>query len=154
MTIQPEEIIKALPHRYPFLMVDRVLELVPGRKAVAIKTITASAPFSGRTGGPASLEMLVIESMAQVGALTYAFSKPGHVAPGEKDEPGMPVVEGYLAGLNDVIFHIRPSIGDTLELVLEYVAGMGALVRFRGTARIAGKTAVEAGLTFTVEERR
>lgn len=154
MLIQSEEIIRTLPHRYPFLMVDRVIELVPGGRAVAIKTLTADAPFSGRAGRPVSPEILVLETMAQVGAVTYAFSGRVPGVSGAGYEPGNPGVQGYLAGLNDVVFHIRPRIGDTLELVLEYVAAMGPLVRFKGTAEISGNIAVEAGLTFTVEGQK
>lgn len=137
--------INALPHGYPFLMVDRVVEVEPGRRAVAEKTITSDTMFAhGRPGGT-SPEILVLEAMAQVGALTVAA-----------DAGKAPVggIMGYLAGMNDVVFHVRPKAGDRLVLTLEFVASIGALARFRGEARISGVLAVEAGLTFTAEGRR
>jgi 3-hydroxyacyl-[acyl-carrier-protein] dehydratase len=149
MLISAEEILQRLPHRHPFLLVDRVVEVVPGRRAVAIKTISADSCSMRPAGTGFSSEMLVIEAMAQTGALAYACRQTGEgrVEVG----PAGAVVMGYLAGLNDVVFHNRPAAGDTLELTLEYVAAMGPMVRFKGTAKVMGETVVEAGLTFTVD---
>lgn len=153
MTYTARDIIGALPHGFPFLMVDRVLEVVPGRRAVAVKTMTAGGFFS--SGRPAAWtpEMFVIEAMAQVGALTVAAdSRECSAGPGEIEGSGG--ITGYLAGLNDVIFHKRPMAGDTLVLTMEFVAAIGPLARFRGEARISGELAVEAGLTFTAERAK
>lgn len=145
----PAGLINALPHGYPFLMVDRVVEVEPGRRAVAEKTITSDTMFvHGRPGGT-SPEILVLEAMAQVGALTVAAAHAGGAGTGPAHG-----IMGYLAGMNDVVFHVRPKAGDRLVLTLEFVASIGALARFRGEARISGELAVEAGLTFTAEGRR
>lgn len=138
----------ALPHRYPFLMVDRVVEVEPGVRAVAVKTVTAVGHHQQGLPGLAFPEVMVLEAMAQVGALTAAGAAPMPDAPA-----GETAISGYLAALTDVKFHVRPVPGDVVVMTLEFVARIGPLVRFRGTAAIDGETAVEAGLSFTVDMR-
>lgn len=149
MVISAEDILRRLPHRPPFLLVDRVLELVPGKRVVAVKTVSDDAESMRSAAGGYSREMLVIEAMAQTGALAYSQMRPGEggTAGGSEET----VVKGYLAGLNDVVFHRRPKPGDTLELTLEFVAAMGPMARFIGTAKVRNEAVAEAGLTFTVE---
>jgi len=149
LPISAEDILRRLPHRPPFLLVDKVLEVVPGKKAVAVKTVTDDAETMRSAVGGFSREILVIEAMAQTGALAYAQMEPGEgLAESGSAEV---VVTGYLAGLNDVVFHRRPRPGDTLELTLEFVAAMGTMARFAGIAKVRNETVAEAGLTFTVE---
>lgn len=137
---EASEIIAALPHRFPFLMVDRVLEIEPGKKAVAVKIITADGFFCGRQGMMSDL--LLVEAMAQVGALA--------AAPPEQSSPDGESVPGFLAGLGDVRFLKSPNAGDVATMTLDFQARLGGLVRFKGVAEIGGEKAAEATLTFSV----
>ena len=139
---EASEIIAALPHRFPFLTVDRVLEIDPGKRAVAVKMITADGFFCDRQGTMPGL--LLVESMAQVGALA--------AVPPEQSSPDGESVPGFLAGLGDVIFLKSPNVGDVATLTLVFQARLGGLVRFKGVAEIGGEKAAEATLTFSVPE--
>jgi len=137
---EASEIIAALPHRFPFIMVDRVLEVEPGKRAVAVKKITADGFFCDRRGAMADL--LLIEAMAQVGALA--------AAPQEQGSSEGELIPGFLAGLGDVRFLKRPRVGDIVTLTLDFQARLGGLVRFKGVADIGGEKAAEATLTFSI----
>ena len=134
------EILDAIPHRQPFIMVDRVLEVVPGKRATAIKIITTDPLSSGWGSGRYYPEAFILEAMAQVGALAAAAPQGGNGGP----------VSGFLAAISDARFIKRPEAGDTVFLELEYQAGMGGLVRFKATAKIEGQVAAESVLTFTL----
>jgi len=140
-------IIRDLPHRYPFLMVDRVLELVPGIRAVAVKNVTADNPYHLGRGAGRYPEILLIEAMAQVGAL--AASPHEAVTSGELGEKGEPI-PGYIAGINDARMARAPRVGEIVVFRLEFVAKMGAMVRFKGTASVGDELIAESGLTFTL----
>ncbi|MCD6352312.1 MAG: 3-hydroxyacyl-ACP dehydratase FabZ, partial [Armatimonadetes bacterium] len=112
------EILDILPHRYPFLLVDRVLELEPGKRAVGVKNLTFNEPFfQGHwPGNPTMPGVLMIEAMAQVGGIMLLASLE------EKDRKQ---VTAFMAGLDRVRFR-RPVIsGDQLvmEAVLEKQKG-------------------------------
>ncbi len=81
-----EEITKILPHRYPFLLVDRMTELEPGKRVKGIKNVTVNEPFfQGHfPGNPIMPGVLIIEAMAQVGGVLAGFSMPEDM---EKDGP-------------------------------------------------------------------
>lgn len=134
-------ILNRLPHRYPFLMVDRVVEVSPGRRAVAVKDIAGDsfAALSGRYEDYPRI--MLLEAMAKVGALAASGSVEG----GAEGGAGGP---GYLAGIHDARFGRAPEIGDRVVFTLEFEAGMGGLVRFKGTARVGEDVAAQAGLTF------
>lgn len=134
------EIIAALPHRFPFLTVDRVLEIEPGKRAVAVKRITADGFFCDRRGTMPGL--LLVEAMAQVGALA--------AAPRAAVSPEGDLMPGFLAGLGNVSFLKSPNVGDVATLTLDFQARLGGLVRFKGVAVIGGEKAAEATLTFSV----
>lgn len=134
------DIIASLPHRFPFLTVDRVLEVEPGKRAVAVKNITDGGFFCDRRG--AMPELLLVEAMAQVGALA--------AAPHTQGSPDGESVPGYLAGLGDVRFLKSPCVGDVVTLTLDFQARLGGLVRFKGVAEIGGEKAAEAVLTFSI----
>jgi 3-hydroxyacyl-[acyl-carrier-protein] dehydratase len=137
---EASEIIAVLPHRFPFLTVDRVLEVEPGKRAVAIKRITAGGFFCDRRGTMADL--LLVEAMAQVGALA--------ATPQEQSCPNGELMPGFLAGLGDVRFFKSPNAGDVATLTLDFQARLGGLVRFKGVAEIGGEKAAEAILTFSI----
>lgn len=123
------DILGRLPHRYPFLMVDRVLEVLPGVRAVGVMNVTGGRPP----------EIMVLEALAQLSALA-APEQPG----------GSAQVSGYLAGIHDAKFTGYPKAGDRVILKVEFVARMGGMVRFNGTASVGDDLLVESGLTFTV----
>jgi 3-hydroxyacyl-[acyl-carrier-protein] dehydratase len=141
----PEVILRSLPHRYPFLFVDKVLEVEPGVRAVAIVRMTANTPYFSRAGRLEFPDVLIIEAMAQLGAVTAAATDD------TASDADQPPVSGYLAAINDAVFKVRAVPGDTITLTLDYVARMGSMVRFNGTAIINGDVAATCGLTFTVE---
>lgn len=104
-----EEIMSILPHRYPFLLVDRIIELVPGQKAVGIKNVTINEPyFAGHfPGRPIMPGVLMIEAIAQVGACALLSEEKyrGKLA--------------FLAGVDHVRFKRQAFPGDTLEICTE-----------------------------------
>ena len=74
-----EEIVRLLPHRYPFLLVDRITELEPGKRVVGLKNVTANEPFfQGHfPGAPIMPGVLIVEAMAQVGGVLFRLTVPG-----------------------------------------------------------------------------
>ncbi|MFC1533049.1 3-hydroxyacyl-ACP dehydratase FabZ [Thermodesulfobacteriota bacterium] len=115
LPINYEEIIKLLPHRYPFLLVDRVTELEPGKRIVGIKNVSCNEPFfQGHfPGNPIMPGVLIIEAMAQVGGVLARLSVDGAARKGEissilfmamdKVKFRKPVVPG-----DQIIFEVKP----------------------------------------------
>src|SRR5690349_16357913 len=104
------DIQRLLPHRYPFLLVDRVVEIEPGKRLVAIKNVTINEPFfNGHfPGAPVMPGVLIVEAMAQASGLLVAYNRS--------------VTEGeYLlfAGIDNVRFRLPVVPGDTLTLTVE-----------------------------------
>ena len=135
MTEAADGILSAIPHRYPFIAVDRVQDVTPGIRAVGVKLISGDGPFSSQ-GYP---QFFLVEAMAQLGAIASAGRAAG----------GGPA-PGLLAAVSGVRFGVRPAAGDTVLLTVEFEARMGTLVRFRGVAKIKEEEAAEAVLTFSV----
>lgn len=109
-----EEIIKVLPHRYPFLLVDRITELEPGKRVKGIKNVTANEPFfQGHfPGNPIMPGVLIIEAMAQVGGVLAGYSMPEQMG---KDGPR----NLYFVSMDHVKFRKPVVPGD--QLVFELV---------------------------------
>ncbi len=132
-----------LPHRYPFLLVDRVIEMEEGKKVVGIKNVTRNEEFfNGHfPGHPIMPGVLILEAMAQVAGVLML---------------GMPENRGrlaYFAGINNAKFR-RPVVpGDQLRLELEVSKIRGRLGIFRGIAMVDGQLATEADLTFAVVDQ-
>jgi UDP-3-O-[3-hydroxymyristoyl] N-acetylglucosamine deacetylase/3-hydroxyacyl-[acyl-carrier-protein] dehydratase len=139
-----DEIMKVLPHRYPFLLVDRILEVEEHKKIVGIKNVTINEPFfQGHfPGHPIMPGVLIIEAMAQVGGLLLL---------GLYDEPQTKVV--YFMSLDNVKFRKPVKPGDQLRLELEMVQVRGAVCRMRGVARVDGETVAEADMAAMVRDR-
>ena len=134
-----EEIRSYLPHRYPFLLVDRVLEIVPGKSIVAIKNVTCNEDFfNGHF--PNKLVMpgvLIIEAMAQAAAI-LSFKSEG-VMPGEN-------AALYFAGVDNTRFK-RPVVpGDQLRFEMEIVRNMRGIWKYKGVAKVDDEIAVSAEL--------
>jgi 3-hydroxyacyl-[acyl-carrier-protein] dehydratase len=136
-------ILEILPHRYPFLLIDRIVELEDGKRARGLKNVTMDEPFfQGHfPGHPIMPGVLIVEAMAQVGAI-LAF-KSANV----KDK----VV--YFMGIDRARFR-RPVLpGDTLEIVLEVKKSRGSIWTFKAEAYVGEKLVAEAELMATIMER-
>ena len=134
-------IASVLPHRYPLLLVDRVLELVPGQRVVAIKNVTRNEPFfDGHfPGNPIMPGVLVIEAMAQTAALLLLH---------EIEDREQRVL--FLSGIEKVRFR-RPVVpGDQVRMEVESLRLRTVHSRFRGRATVDGELAVEAICTSTM----
>ena len=129
-------ILKRLPHRYPFLMVDRVLEIAPGKSIVALKNVsTNEAYFEGHfPGHPVMPGVLIIESLAQAGGILAYES----VSAEER------IWILYLVGIEETRFKQTVRPGDQLKLRVELVKRKRNLWRFTGVAEVDGKLVAEA----------
>jgi 3-hydroxyacyl-[acyl-carrier-protein] dehydratase len=127
-----------LPHRYPFLMVDRLLERAPGVRAKGLKNVTVNEPhFLGHyPGRPLMPGVLILEAMAQVAGAAYPA--------GEGSEKRVPV----LAGVDRARFR-RPVVpGDQLVIEVELGRAKAGLVKATGRATVNGALVAEAELLF------
>lgn len=143
MELSTLEIMKLLPHRYPFLLVDRIIQL-EGKKAVGIKNVTVNEPFfQGHfPGHPIMPGVLIIEAMAQVGGIYAAVT----------DNIGDDRVT-YFAGIDNARFR-RPVVpGDVLRLELELAACKRGLYCFQGQAFVGETLVAEADLKATFAAR-
>lgn len=142
--IEIDEIMKVLPHRYPFLLVDRVLELEPLKRIVGIKNVTANEPFfQGHfPGHPIMPGVLIVEAMAQVG---------GMLLMGTVDDPGSKVV--YFMSLDNVKFRRPVKPGDQLRFELELQQIRGKVCRMAGVAKVDGAVVCEAEMAAMVRDR-
>jgi len=127
-----------LPHRYPFLLVDRVLSAEPGEKITALKNVTINEPFfSGHFPGmPVMPGVLIIEAMAQAGGILAFLSNP-------EREPGSII---YFTGMDRVRFR-RPVVpGDQIMLELTMGRQRSSAIMMDGRALVEGVLAAEARL--------
>jgi 3-hydroxyacyl-[acyl-carrier-protein] dehydratase len=127
-----QQIMDLLPHRYPFLLVDRVLTLIPGERAVGFKNVTVNEPFfQGHFPGiPVMPGVMIIEALAQLGGLLYSNSTP-------RDNPDELV---YIIGMDGVRFRKPVVPGDRLTLEVSFIK------QRRRAAKIAGRATVEERL--------
>ena len=145
MVLTTQEIMKLLPHRYPFLLVDRIVELEEGKKAVGIKNITINEPFfQGHfPGHPIMPGVLIIEAMAQVGGL-YAMVV---------NKIGDDKVT-YFAGIDNARFRKPVVPGDVLRIELEMINCKRGLYCFSGKAYVEDVLVAEAELKATFAPRQ
>lgn len=138
-TLDITEILKYLPHRYPFLLVDRVVELDEGKRIVALKNVTMNEPFfpGHFPHHPVMPGVLIVEAMAQAAAV-LSFKSMGTV-PDENQ-----VV--YFAGIDNVRFKRPVMPGDQLLMEVEITANKRNIYKYRGVARVDGEVAAEAEL--------
>lgn len=131
-----KEIMKLLPHRYPFILVDRVIELVEGDKIIALKNVTINEPFfAGHfPGAPIMPGVLIIEAMAQTGGILFAVSQP-------EEKRGGPV---YFMGMDKVKFRKPVVPGDQLLFEVKFLNMRSKAVKMYGIATVEGKCVAEA----------
>jgi 3-hydroxyacyl-[acyl-carrier-protein] dehydratase len=130
-------ILRALPHRYPFLLVDRVVEYsADGERCVAIKNVTINEPFfvGHFPGHPVMPGVLILEALAQASAL--------HARLKLNDLTGERIV--YLMGIDRAKFRKPVVPGDRLELHSTLVRGGGRIWKFRGEAKVGDQKVAEA----------
>ena len=144
MQLNVQQIMEMLPHRYPFLLVDRIDEIVPGERIVGTKNVTINEPFfQGHfPGHPIMPGVLIIEAMAQVGGV-FALAS---------DEANKGKVT-YFVGIDNAKFR-RPVLpGDVLRFELSLLASRRGIYTFEGKAYVGDKVVAEAELKATFAER-
>ena len=142
LTIQ--EILDILPHRYPMLLVDRILELEPGTRIVGLKNVTANEQFfQGHfPGAPVMPGVLIVEAMAQCGAVLFLKEMP------DRD------TKLFLFGGVDKARFRRPVVpGDQLILECELLQKRSNTVKLRGVAKVDGNVVAEAELLSVMTTR-
>lgn len=138
-----EDIQKIIPHRYPFLLVDGILELEEGKRAVGIKNVSVNEPyFQGHflesLGRPVMPGVLIVEALAQVGACAILSTEAnrGKLA--------------LFAGIDKMRFKRQVFPGDCLTLEVELAKVKGPVGKGKATARVGGEVAAEGELMFAL----
>ena len=140
-----QKIMSYLPHRYPFLLVDRILQLVPGEHVVALKNVTINEPFfQGHFPGvPIMPGVLILEALAQAGGvLAYVSSVEG--------------IEGslvYFTGIDKARFRKPVKPGDQLILEARLIKVRSKIVRLSGVAKVNDEKVAEADLMAAIGEK-
>ncbi|HHU56317.1 MAG TPA: 3-hydroxyacyl-ACP dehydratase FabZ [Acholeplasmataceae bacterium] len=141
MLLTSNEIQKILPHRYPFLLIDRVDELEVGKRAVGVKCVSANeAHFMGHFPQKHVMPgVLIIEALAQVGAVSLltAEENKGKLA--------------LFAGIKNAKFRRQVIPGDVLHLEAELIKQKGSIGISKGIARVNGEIACECEIIFAIE---
>ena len=139
--LSSEEILGLLPHRFPFALIDRVIQHVPGKKAVALKNVTINEPqFQGHfPERPLMPGVLIVESMAQVGGIIVT------------QMPDLPKGLFVFAGINNVKFR-RPVVpGDQLVITCELLSiKRQRFGKVKGEAHVDGKLVCSGELMFSL----
>jgi 3-hydroxyacyl-[acyl-carrier-protein] dehydratase len=140
LPLEAADIMRIIPHRYPFLLIDRVVELEPGKRVVATKSVTANEPqFTGHfPGRPIMPGVLMVEALAQAGAVAVL---------------SLPEYRGKLAlfaGIDECRFRRTVLPGDELRLEVTLEKLRGVFGRGRAVASVGGEVAVEATISFVI----
>jgi 3-hydroxyacyl-[acyl-carrier-protein] dehydratase len=142
--IDVKQLQQMIPHRYPFLLIDRMVEVRHGHSAVGIKNVTVNEPFfQGHfPGHPVMPGVLIVESMAQTAA-ALVISTLG-------PETGMPIV--YFMSIENAKFRKPVVPGDQLRLTMTKDRRRGNVWRFNGVAHVDGTVVAEATVTAMIME--
>jgi 3-hydroxyacyl-[acyl-carrier-protein] dehydratase len=135
-TIDIQEIKRLIPHRYPFLLVDKVRELIPEVSAVGIKNVTSNEPhFQGHfPSQPIMPGVTIVEAMAQTAAILVSKSL-------KLEDSGALV---YFLTIDNCKFRHLVGPGDVLELHIKVIRGRGKIWKFHGDAIVDGRIVTEA----------
>ncbi len=145
MKVGVEEIYNILPHRYPFLFVDKIIDLAHGKKATGFKAVTSNEDILLLSPS------LIIEAMAQVAGITLSFNLTPLYPPllrGEEKRAGE--YSGYLIEVKDFSFLEEIHIGDRLFLDIELTQKFGNLFRFAGKAHADERIIAKGELSIAV----
>ena len=139
-----EEIMKTLPHRYPFLLVDRILEMEEKKRIVGLKNVTINEPFfQGHfPGHPIMPGVLIIEAMAQVGGILLMGQIEGYESK---------VV--YFMSLDNVKFRRPVKPGDQLRIECDMLQIRGMVCKMHGVAKVDGEIVCEADMAAMVRDK-
>ena len=142
MQLDIKQIMSVLPHRYPFLLIDRVVELIPGKTVRALKNVSINEGFfTGHVPEqPVMPGVLIIEALAQAAAILSLVVKEG----AETSQDGKSLY--YLAGVDDARFRKPVLPGDQLILEVEALRLGRSISRFDGRALVDGQVVAEAKL--------
>ncbi|HXU92626.1 MAG TPA: 3-hydroxyacyl-ACP dehydratase FabZ [Gallionella sp.] len=147
ITMDIHEVLEHLPHRYPFLLIDRVLEIVPNESIVALKNVTINEPFfpGHYPHHPVMPGVLIIEAMAQASAL-LSFKSMG-TKPDDKSVY-------YFVGIDNARFKRPVSPGDQLIFKSAITMSRRGMWKFSCTAEVDGQVAAEADLICTIRDKQ
>jgi 3-hydroxyacyl-[acyl-carrier-protein] dehydratase len=139
------QILEYLPHRYPILLVDRVLDVVPGERITALKNVSMNEPFfpGHYPHHPVMPGVLIVEAMAQTAAI-LSFKTMG----GKADDKSV----YYFVGIDGARFKRPVSPGDQLIMEVSITANKRGMWKFAGQAKVDGQVACEAELICTVRK--
>jgi 3-hydroxymyristoyl/3-hydroxydecanoyl-(acyl carrier protein) dehydratase len=127
--MENREIQSILPHRYPFLLVDRLSELEPGKRGVGVKNLTGNEWCLN--GGPAYPPVLLLESLAQVGGIVLGSKA-------REENPNSRFI-GLFAGVSDFQFLRAPVVGEQITLTMELSQSLASIYRFNSEVRVGGE---------------
>src|ERR1041384_2801028 len=143
MQLRIAEIMRILPHRYPFLLVDRVIEVDPDKRIVAVKNVTINEPFfNGHfPGAPVMPGVLTIEAMAQAGAILGLLDR-------KPEDLKNALV--YFMGIDEARFR-RPIVpGDQMTITVEVLRRKSVVWKMHGQVHVTGELAAEATLLSSI----
>ncbi|CAM4164927.1 (3R)-hydroxymyristoyl-ACP dehydratase [Lederbergia lenta] len=142
MMLDIQQIKEIIPHRYPFLLVDKITELEEGKKAVGLKNVTANEEFfNGHFPDyPVMPGVLIVEALAQVGAVAMLIKEEnrGRLA--------------FFAGIDKCRFKRQVKPGDQLLLEVEIIRIKGPIGKGKAVASVDGEVVCEAEITFALEK--
>jgi 3-hydroxyacyl-[acyl-carrier-protein] dehydratase len=135
-----KQIQAIIPHRYPFLLVDKIVEVEIGKRAVGVKNVTINEPFfQGHFPEyPVMPGVLIVEALAQVGAIAVLSM--------EENKGKL----GFLAGIDQFRFKEQVKPGDTLILEVELTRVRGSIGKGHGIAKVNGKVVAEGDILFAL----
>jgi 3-hydroxyacyl-[acyl-carrier-protein] dehydratase len=139
------QILQHLPHRYPILLVDRVIDIVPGERITALKNVSVNEPFfpGHYPHHPVMPGVLIVEAMAQAAAI-LSFKSMG-------DKPDEKSVY-YFVGIDGARFKKPVSPGDQLIMEVKFIMNRRGMWKFAATAKVDGQIAAEAELICTMRQ--
>jgi 3-hydroxyacyl-[acyl-carrier-protein] dehydratase len=138
-----QQIQEIIPHRYPFLLIDRILEVEAGVRAVGLKNVTMNEPFfEGHFPGfPVMPGVLIVEALAQVGSVAMLMLEANR---GKL---------GFFAGIDEFRFRGQVFPGDTLILEVQITRLKGSIGKGSAVAKVGDRIVAEGGLMFALSDR-